>query len=324
VWTVNVGCFLAIGCGPRSRAGGQAPLGVPKAPGGAAGLLFDLAPLQILPIELLSDFADATLFADRLNFDLLDQVILDQQGEFTFGHVRTLRLYVHRVKSQDLSCPDAPIKDSSMPKKKKVFVKQIPLHRWFPPNDPVATAMVRLCILREDIYLELRGFALDSIEALDDNGVTWRRLYFVRQAFRTIVEAKSALMFLQKDRAFKLALKNEDPALRQSIQRFERDVARAKIKDVRDAVAAHLLHGEVQKLVDRMDDSDYGLTILGSTQEDTHFKFAADLVWSIILNDVPKDQHRSRAEELGAGLLSNLLGAVDAVLSAYAISRRLV
>lgn len=33
----------------------------------------------------------------------------------------------------------------------------IPVRQWFPPDDPIAILVVKLCILREDYLLELAG-----------------------------------------------------------------------------------------------------------------------------------------------------------------------
>jgi hypothetical protein len=33
------------------------------------------------------------------------------------------------------------------------------LRKWFPPDDALAVKIARLCILREDLMLEMQGFA---------------------------------------------------------------------------------------------------------------------------------------------------------------------
>ena len=76
------------------------------------------------------------------------------------------------------------------------WFKEISIARWFPPNDPIAAAVARLCILREDFYLEGMGFGAEELPALDANGEVWRRLYFMRQAVKTMLEAKGAIVTL--------------------------------------------------------------------------------------------------------------------------------
>jgi len=66
--------------------------------------------------------------------------------------------------------------------------------KLFPGHNRVATGIARLCILREDIYLEFAG--LEAMElsssnplfSVDDNGAAYRRLYFFRASLRTLTE----------------------------------------------------------------------------------------------------------------------------------------
>jgi hypothetical protein len=51
------------------------------------------------------------------------------------------------------------------------------IRHWFPPGDPVATAVAMLCILREDLLLELLGIVSDGLPKLDDNSTGYRRTY---------------------------------------------------------------------------------------------------------------------------------------------------
>src|SRR5882762_8625753 len=47
------------------------------------------------------------------------------------------------------------------------YIRVVRLGKWFPAGDPLAAAIARLSILREDFMLELRGIYAKSITALD-------------------------------------------------------------------------------------------------------------------------------------------------------------
>ena len=41
----------------------------------------------------------------------------------------------------------------------KSRIRYISPRKWFPAHDPIAATVARLCILREDLYIELLGLA---------------------------------------------------------------------------------------------------------------------------------------------------------------------
>ena len=71
-------------------------------------------------------------------------------------------------------------------------VRPVRVARWFPSDDPVAGVIAQLCILREDLCLELYAMAANEIPRLDDNTASYRRLYFWRNHLRTLEETKNA------------------------------------------------------------------------------------------------------------------------------------
>jgi len=46
-------------------------------------------------------------------------------------------------------------------------VRIVVLRKWFPPDDPLAAKIARLCILREDLLIEMHGVYTESITELD-------------------------------------------------------------------------------------------------------------------------------------------------------------
>ena len=84
----------------------------------------------------------------------------------------------------------------------KSHTRWISPRKWFPADNPIACAVARLSILREDLYLEYLAMAADEIKitlaysegvepfltppSLDDNGPEYRRIYFLRASFHTL------------------------------------------------------------------------------------------------------------------------------------------
>lgn len=79
---------------------------------------------------------------------------------------------------------------------------------FFPPEDNYATCMARLCILREDLWVDIKGILAGPYEQLDANGSEWRRNYFFRNYLKTIHEIASALHALNEVRELSGHLEN--------------------------------------------------------------------------------------------------------------------
>ena len=79
----------------------------------------------------------------------------------------------------------------------RTHIRHIDLASWFPKDDPVAVCIARLCILREDLYLEFEGLNPENIKLLDENSAVWRRTYFlVTSTLLEQVESENELAFV--------------------------------------------------------------------------------------------------------------------------------
>src|SRR5271169_3423050 len=87
----------------------------------------------------------------------------------------------------------------------------VKLTKWFPPNDPLAAKVARLCILREDFLLEMSGVYTEEINQLDGHSQEWRKLYFIRNLVRTLREIESGIHTLMSDPQFKVLLAAQKP-----------------------------------------------------------------------------------------------------------------
>lgn len=95
----------------------------------------------------------------------------------------------------------------------KVYIRAVRLGKWFPPNDALAVQIARLCILREDLMLQLHGLHAERIKALDLHSPAYRRTYFLRSAVRTMYEIQGANTVIRSNPAFKRCLRNARPAI---------------------------------------------------------------------------------------------------------------
>jgi hypothetical protein len=100
-----------------------------------------------------------------------------------------------------------------------------------------------LCILREDLLLELYAITNEHIERLDDNDSGYRRSYFWRNSLRTLEEIKKVLTRLSFQGRFADAMAQEPEDVRTAFAqlRAELDTAhKESLKDLRDTLSGHL------------------------------------------------------------------------------------
>lgn len=177
----------------------------------------------------------------------------------------------------------------------------IKLRKWFPPNDPLATKVARLLILREDFALEMRGVYEEGIDALDSHSDAWRRLYFLRNLFRTLMEVQSGIQRLLSDKDFKVLLYKQSREVKREFGRLARVIAQAHpiVKEIRNDICGHVKEEAVQEALDEMDMDSFGFWEMGRTLKDSHLKFAGELVANILVRGAAaKDKTMVFAEKM--------------------------
>jgi hypothetical protein len=207
-------------------------------------------------------------------------------------------------------------------------IRHIFFWKWFPSDDPVAASVARLCILREDLYLETTALIEESIPSLDKNGVPWRTMYFWRNSVRTLLEIRSALQVLRSNDEFLSSLSIQPEPFRKAFEKLEVKIRAAHefLKDVRNEVGGHVKHQPVKMALATMDMDRKALIELGPTIAESHYKFAGELVAEILLREIPYESRETYLKEkLGmTAELTGALHAIDIVLLAYADARRLM
>ena len=201
--------------------------------------------------------------------------------------------------------------------------------------------MARLCVLREDLYLEWLAMAADDISltlpnpaaanlgstvpGLDDNGVEYRRVYFLRATLRTLTEVYSAVSALRNNQDFRKLYRNY------SQQEYDRLVAYIKgldrnlkeLKRIRNALGGHVSKQGIERALDTMDFAETGEFEVGKRVMDTHYGFASTICGQIIMQDVP--ERRRQKHLLGITELNKeTIDFVSHILSAYLADRKLI
>ncbi len=162
------------------------------------------------------------------------------------------------------------------------------LHKWFPPDNPTSGSLARLAILREDLHLELKGIAARRLKSIDSNGEMWRKLYFLRNTFRTLWEIKSAISALRGNKEFRRTLRAHNPALfnafLKSIGKFDRSYN--QLTELRHALGGHVSKQRIQQVLDEVTPDVEADIEISDEYLETRFLFAEDLCASMILGKV--------------------------------------
>lgn len=184
-----------------------------------------------------------------------------------------------------------------------------------------------LCVLREDLWIEVHGITADGLGHLDDNHSGFRRTYFWRNSLRTLEEIKVVFNRLNADRGFREAMASL-PDLRTSFEDSKRALNVASeqfLYGLRSKVSAHLDEARMQAGIDGLDFQQEGFAELAREAGRTHLKFATDLIWAALLPSSSAATKLADAEALlekSAALLP-VIAAIDSVIACYMRDRRL-
>ena len=212
----------------------------------------------------------------------------------------------------------------------KIYIRPVRLNKWFPPHDPLATIVARLCILREDFALEMRGMMAEHIIPLDEHSAQWRRLYFFRNIVRTLSEIRSAIETLRRNSHFKRMLSEESEPKQvqfgELLEKLNRD--HPVLKEVRNSVGGHVLEVSVQKGLNGIaaDFDSQGFIEIGGSLGKSHYKFAYQLVVATLLGETPDAERTKKLEDVfrTIGGLITVFEIVEKIVVMYATDRELI
>jgi len=213
----------------------------------------------------------------------------------------------------------------------KSRIRWISPRRWFPADDPIATSIAKLCILREDIYIEFLALAADDITislpdipegskppGLDDNGAEYRRIYFLRASLRTLGEVRGAVTVLWRNTQFRDLYRKFDAEKYKKLSGYIEELEKNldELKRIRDGLGGHVLPQAVTKALDTMEFDETGKFETGPKIKDTHLGFAGTICAKILLQDVPKNERETYLIKI-TNLNQETLGIISDILTAY-------
>lgn len=202
-------------------------------------------------------------------------------------------------------------------------------HKLFSSTDPVAVLIARLCILREDAYLELAGLSAASVEAtfntdsanppgLEDNGKFYRQMYFLRASIRTLAEIQETIKGLESLEAFRNLL-DKNPESQASVRGYQKRLNRnlEDLRRLRNNLGGHVSKEGVQEALDNPQHLDEtGKLDVGGTHRDTHYGFTIPLCAQMLFLKVSDEEKQTFFENI-CSLHDGTLSAIDMILVEY-------
>lgn len=219
----------------------------------------------------------------------------------------------------------------------RAHIRWIRPHKWFPADDPIATSVAKLCVLREDLYIEFLALAANeisltlpnvpegtSVPGLDDNGEEYRRVYFLRASLRTLSEVRGAVTQLWQNKNFRKLYETFDQKKYQElsgyIKRLEKNLK--ELKRIRNGLGGHVLAEAIITALNTMPYEEIGRFQTGPKIKDTHFGFAGTICAQVLLQDVPKDKRESHLIQI-TNLNNKTLEIISDILTAYVFHKGL-
>jgi hypothetical protein len=173
-------------------------------------------------------------------------------------------------------------------------VRIVVLRKWFPPEDPLATMIARVCILRGDLLIEMQGVYAEAIEGLDSSSAEHRRMYFLRNMIRTQAELSASIQRLLGNADFRVLLERQPEAIQTKFKEMAKVIGEVHplLKDVRNDICGHVLENAVQMALKRISWESFDFLEVGDAANLTHFKFANEIVAEMLLKDVSEEERK--------------------------------
>jgi hypothetical protein len=210
----------------------------------------------------------------------------------------------------------------------RTYIKTVELRKWFPPRDRFAACIARICILREDLFLELMGVWKARIAVLDEHSVRFRKMYFWRSLCKTIWEIRKTIETLNTIPEFKQVLKKQPATWQKQYAKMVNLLNKhaTLVEDFRNSLGGHVLSRSVEAALDGMSFDTFDYLEVGESEKLTHYKFVNTLVLEMILKGVEEEKRieeltrhfRSVADLLPVFTLTGIL------LTVYANARKLI
>lgn len=182
--------------------------------------------------------------------------------------------------------------------------------------------MARLCILREDLYIELSGMTDIPPSVLDDCSVTWRHIYFFRNLLRTVQEISSALHELDCEKQFKSKLGDVLPQVHIALNGISKKFSdsHSVMKKRRNEFGGHINSTAITEGLRRIPPDAKGIYQRGLAPVNIHYKFAIEFVGAAILRQFPLPSAEAEWENIFSEVVDlafEALKSIDALFASY-------
>jgi hypothetical protein len=157
--------------------------------------------------------------------------------------------------------------------------------------------MARLCILREDLFLEMTGVWKERIAVLDEHSVIWRKMFFWRSLVKTIWEIRKTIETLNTIPEFRRVLQKQPIRWQKQYAKMVALLNKhaTLVEDMRNSLGGHVLFRTVEKALDGMSFDSFSYIEVGEIEKHTHYRFANDLVLEMMLHGIDEQK---REEEI--------------------------
>lgn len=184
--------------------------------------------------------------------------------------------------------------------------------------------IARLCVLFEDLRIEISGLCAEDLDRLDECGKIGRQLYFLRRSLATLFEFTEALKELDQLPAFRPIRARFHPIAERHwaraltyFEKHERHVVRMRHnvgghfgKQAADAAVANLLPSAVGSLEIALNSKGGGAKLY----------FATEIVATAVLKNVVGDSSQTKTRRMmrhAVVAYRNAVWAVDCVTGTY-------
>jgi len=184
--------------------------------------------------------------------------------------------------------------------------------------------MAQLCVLREDLYLELEGLKEDEIVPLDRNGDNYRSTYFFRNSTKTLFEIRKVVQNLKGQETFMKQLANQGD-FHAAFKEFDNAISKSRdlLKRLRHETSGHLDEGAFSNALQKISTDTKQLFQAGNNPKNLHYKFCLEFLGAIFLRTFDKDYEEEwhKILKMTADVSFKAIKAVDMLFIAYVQQR---
>ena len=188
--------------------------------------------------------------------------------------------------------------------------------------------MARLCVLREDLYIEIKGIHDDPSPLLDECSTQYRQIYFFRNLLRTMSEIISAFGAIRLHKSFMAEVFKQHPRMKSELARIARLLheAQAQINIRRNEIGGHVLHSAIQDGLPKIPADARCMLQTGCAPSKIHYKFALEFIGATMLRHVPLSSAKEERRNIFTNVIDlgfEALDTIDTVFHSYARIRDL-